>query len=214
MARPAKYPEWASDGVNVVEPSEGKKDTGWLDGERPPIQWINWLFKFIHDWIKSIIEDDIDGAIPKRFEVLETTIDTSFSTILPVEQNFTVNLKSSDGSSTPTSFTLHSYRFSGMVFWHWNEVLITLAAGSHTLYIENTEDWPIWVRDAIDTTSPEFARYRIVIVKNSVTMNGNIQSLDSYDYTVDGGKMTIQGADFTGVCGLNAGGFWHRLRMS
>ena len=60
MARPSQYPEWASTETNVVEPTEAKKDAGWLDGERPPAGWFNWLLNLIYKWIVSIIEDDID----------------------------------------------------------------------------------------------------------------------------------------------------------
>lgn len=57
--RPLKYPRWASKQVkdeisrqlNIYEPPEHKKDIGWVAGEPPPSQWLNWLSSSIHDWI-------------------------------------------------------------------------------------------------------------------------------------------------------------------
>ncbi len=82
MARPTQFPEWASNGVNVVEPSEGKKDEGWLDGERPPAKWFNWLFKLINDWIADFVEEH-DAEASTRYAAdsgLQTAIDTETST--------------------------------------------------------------------------------------------------------------------------------------
>lgn len=50
MAKPTK-PRWADgDPSYVIEPSAGKKDTGWLSTEKPPFQYMNWLHKMNHDW--------------------------------------------------------------------------------------------------------------------------------------------------------------------
>lgn len=56
MAKPLKLPRWSATapGVglsNVVEPSEGKKDAGFVSGERPPNQFFDWLFELIYEWI-------------------------------------------------------------------------------------------------------------------------------------------------------------------
>lgn len=59
MARPTKYPRWASvltqnstnKQYNIYEPPEQKKDIGWDFKDRPPRQWFNWLFSVINQWI-------------------------------------------------------------------------------------------------------------------------------------------------------------------
>lgn len=55
MAKPASKPEWTignpSFGTVTVEPSSGKKLTGWTASERPPHQFMNWLFYIINEWI-------------------------------------------------------------------------------------------------------------------------------------------------------------------
>jgi hypothetical protein len=51
MAKPVSLPRWASTGsADVVEPTSGKKDVGFVAGERPPAQYFNWLFELIYDW--------------------------------------------------------------------------------------------------------------------------------------------------------------------
>lgn len=45
--------------LNVDEPSEGKKDTGFLFKEFPPRQDFNWLFRKIYQWLRWT-EDSVD----------------------------------------------------------------------------------------------------------------------------------------------------------
>ena len=56
MSKPVSKPEWTvgspSFGTVTIEPTSGKKLTGWTAGERPPFQTMNWLFYNIDQWIK------------------------------------------------------------------------------------------------------------------------------------------------------------------
>jgi hypothetical protein len=51
MPEPSTLPRWATDGGTTTEPSSGKKDTGWVQGERAPAKWFNWLFNVIYLWL-------------------------------------------------------------------------------------------------------------------------------------------------------------------
>jgi len=66
MAKPVSKPAWTvgnpSFGTVTVEPSSGKKQTGWTASERPPFQFMNWLFFNIHDWI-SYFETTTDSLL-------------------------------------------------------------------------------------------------------------------------------------------------------
>lgn len=70
MTRPAKFPEWASSGANVLEPSGGKKAEGWLGGEQPPAPIMNWLQKLGYDWLRYLDAEkllnlsELSSAIP------------------------------------------------------------------------------------------------------------------------------------------------------
>lgn len=51
MAKPTNTPRWADVGGAIVEPTSGKKNVGNVAGERPPAQYLNWLFNLIYLWI-------------------------------------------------------------------------------------------------------------------------------------------------------------------
>lgn len=52
MPKPTTLPRWATGGTaQIVEPTEGKKDTGWVPMEKPPAQYENWARKLVYDWL-------------------------------------------------------------------------------------------------------------------------------------------------------------------
>ena len=61
MSRPRKLPEWATAvGADIVEPSSGRKGTGWERGKQPPAPYFNWHQNLTHKWIEWI-KDRIDS---------------------------------------------------------------------------------------------------------------------------------------------------------
>jgi hypothetical protein len=51
MAKPTNTPRWANVSGDIVEPSSDKKDVGFISGERPPAQFLNWLLNLLYQWI-------------------------------------------------------------------------------------------------------------------------------------------------------------------
>jgi hypothetical protein len=49
--KPGSLPRWADSGGEIINPVSGKKDVGFLAGERPIAQMLNWLFNLIYLWI-------------------------------------------------------------------------------------------------------------------------------------------------------------------
>lgn len=51
--KPTKKPDWVSDDdpARIVEPLPSKKLAGWLEEEKPPFQFMNWLFNIMSHWI-------------------------------------------------------------------------------------------------------------------------------------------------------------------
>jgi hypothetical protein len=51
--QPEQLPKWASYDLpgQITEPSSGKKQSGFLSGERPPFQWLNWLLNLVCRWV-------------------------------------------------------------------------------------------------------------------------------------------------------------------
>lgn len=63
MPKPIKKPSWVTGvaGLTVVEPGVGKKAVGWAPDERPPAEYINWIYQNISDWIDYL--DSVSGLI-------------------------------------------------------------------------------------------------------------------------------------------------------
>lgn len=55
MAKPTSSPKWTVGNPNfgtvTIEPSAGKKQTGWTAGEKPPHELMNWLFYNLGEWV-------------------------------------------------------------------------------------------------------------------------------------------------------------------
>ena len=118
MAKPTVLPRFASVDLNngtagapnVVEPSFGKKDSGWNEGERPARETFNWLHRIAHDWIKYFDEEAVKPVsfVQKPIDTLrDTTITLADDPhlTLPVEANTTYLieclLQFNSGSATP-----------------------------------------------------------------------------------------------------------------
>lgn len=54
MTKPTEYPEWASDGTQIIEPSAGKKANGHLSGEQAIPQYENWRANNVYKWIQYL----------------------------------------------------------------------------------------------------------------------------------------------------------------
>lgn len=56
MAKPSSRIDWTlanPDQATIsVEPTAQKKTAGWLPDERPPREYLNWLFQNVDEWIK------------------------------------------------------------------------------------------------------------------------------------------------------------------
>src|SRR5690606_21386606 len=56
--RPTQVPEWATgEGADIVEPPAGKKAQGWVQGEKPPAGYFNWLFSLLTRWIEWFAQE-------------------------------------------------------------------------------------------------------------------------------------------------------------
>lgn len=94
LNKPAKLPRWADDGGEILEPSEAKKDIGFVSAERPTYQLLNWLQNLVYQWLdyfdktSSTKEDGVvsgaaktsgfpnylsAGATTRRFTILGAT---------------------------------------------------------------------------------------------------------------------------------------------
>lgn len=68
FAKPTKIPEWADTGV-IVEPSEAKKDSGWVAPELPPDTFFNWHMNLVGQWVKWLDERLLEGTGPEDLTI-------------------------------------------------------------------------------------------------------------------------------------------------
>lgn len=61
MPKPSTKPDWTLTNPTArVEPTAPKKETGWAVEERPPAEFMNWLFYNLTEWV-IYLEDVTDG---------------------------------------------------------------------------------------------------------------------------------------------------------
>jgi hypothetical protein len=72
FSKPTDLPEWAADGTNTVEPSEGAKDTGWIVDEIPPSSYENWIQRTNWLWWRWWDEKLQEGATNEDLKMIAT----------------------------------------------------------------------------------------------------------------------------------------------
>jgi hypothetical protein len=60
-AKPGSVPRWANVGGAIVIPPDGKKDVGWVAGEKPPAQYLNWFQNLDFQWLDYLNDGDLEG---------------------------------------------------------------------------------------------------------------------------------------------------------
>ncbi len=90
MAKPASHLEWTDGAASkVVEPSAAKKLLGWVALERPPFEFMNWLFFTTDEWLKYF-EVTTDGLI---------SLQSTYDVVIGVSgTHATINAAIADGS--------------------------------------------------------------------------------------------------------------------
>jgi len=111
MAKPNSHLDWTVGNPNfgtvTVEPTTGKKVTGWTPGEAPPPEFFNWLFFNADQWDKYF--EATTDAINTRLTTVEGSL---FSTNLTQESVGTgdgvqTQFTMSQAPSSPTNLFVH-----------------------------------------------------------------------------------------------------------
>lgn len=99
MSAPSTNLDWTLGNPNfgtiTVEPTSGKKQTGWTPGEPPPSEYMNWLFYNTDQWIKYL-----KSAADSQAAAIATLQASLFSTNMVQE----IPTGTADGSNA--NFTL------------------------------------------------------------------------------------------------------------
>lgn len=82
MTRPNVFPRFATsppDPLNIQEPPEAKKDSGWLLGEKPPFEFFNWMQRLNNEWLQY--QDTLQRFAPHQASVPDMTVVVDAGTI-------------------------------------------------------------------------------------------------------------------------------------
>jgi hypothetical protein len=101
MPAPSSNLDWTVGNPNfgtvTVEPTTGKKLTGWTPGEAPPIQVMNWLFYQTDQWIKYL--NSQVGAGVTNLAALQAQVDTIQNSLFSTNMVQEVPSGTADGSN-------------------------------------------------------------------------------------------------------------------
>jgi len=149
MAKPSKLPEFAlqllhNPGPSRVEPTD-LKDSGWLDGQKPPREYFNWLHWMYYEWIKYLDEEndsrvlDIQDAQIDIADLQYSVDDLQSDKLEETTGVFTdAYLKATVGSESSTAIPIRWVRHGNLVTLSWPTAKITLSEPG-CLYIEKQE---------------------------------------------------------------------------
>ena len=109
MNRPSSHTDWTIGNTNFgtvnIEPTTGKKITGWTPGEAPPIQFLNWLFYNDDQWAKYF-ESVTDAHTAQIAAIQNSIFSTNLAQEVPsgtangVNANFTLSQPPSSPTNT------------------------------------------------------------------------------------------------------------------
>lgn len=118
--KPTELPRWATDPLpdTVISPPSDKRDIGWLPGERPPAEYVNWLLQKLYYWVEWL--DDGDCA----FDALSAVT-------LAVSGTSTLQTLSVPGTATIATLAATSANVTALTATSAN--VTTLTAGGTTI---------------------------------------------------------------------------------
>lgn len=124
MSKPSSFPDWANsnptDPVSLqparIEPSAGKKATGFLNEEAPPRQDHNWLFWNVGKWIRFFEEEKIKPVIKYDSSgdvTTDGTLTVSFSEVYYklIEDSVSINFSIGVNITSPATYILLDLSF-------------------------------------------------------------------------------------------------------
>lgn len=145
MAKPSTLPEFAlqllhNPGPSRVEPTD-LKDSGWLDGQKPPREYFNWLHWMYYEWIKYLDEEndsrasDIQDAQINIADLLTDVGNLHLDKLEEATGVFIAYLKANVGASSSSAMPIRWVRHGNLATLSWPTTKITLEEPGY-LYIE------------------------------------------------------------------------------
>jgi hypothetical protein len=146
VAKPSKLPEFAlqllhNPGPSRVDPVD-LKDSGWLDGQKPPREYFNWLHWMYYEWLKYLDEENdsnVSNIQDAQIDIanLQTDVGDLQSDKLEETTGVFTNayLKATAGSLSSIGILIRWVRHGNLVTLSWPTTKIVLSEPGN-LYIE------------------------------------------------------------------------------
>jgi len=146
VAKPSKLPEFAlqllhNPGPSRVDPVD-LKNSGWLDGQKPPREYFNWLHWMYYEWLKYLDEEndshasDIRDALVDIANLLTDVGDLQSDKLEETTGVFNdAYLKATAGSESSIPILIRWVRHGNLVTLSWPTTKIILSEPGN-LYIE------------------------------------------------------------------------------
>ena len=221
--KPSKLPEFAlqllhNPGPSRVDPVD-LKDSGWLDGQKPPREYFNWLHWMYYEWIKYLDEEndsrvsDIQDVQIDIANLLTDIGDLQLDKLEETIGQFNNAILKSVGSEVGIGIPIRWVRHGSLVTLSWPTTKITLLEPSN-LYIERLPTFePVCA--AITDEDMNFRQTMPVCVySNNATTSqpGRLSlpyhgsdTLSLYRMVIVDGEPTFSHIFPAGECGIQAG---------
>ena len=149
MSRPSEYPEFAIDDVNdpitgqpnVIEPDGSQKGTGWVNKQKPPYQFFNWLHRKVNQWIQYLTVERDSAEV--RLNALEFDINYILGMNLFQEVGYRECIVGSNdpGFTADIRTNVYMFRNGPVVVMMIHPFSVSLGAGEYSLFLTPVTPW-------------------------------------------------------------------------
>ncbi len=91
--KPTSTPRWADVGGSIVDPPSGTKDVGWLVGQKPPAQYLNWWKNLSYQWFEYLKDGIFSGAFGLSTSITPSAITGSNDNYAPTDHATTAEIR-------------------------------------------------------------------------------------------------------------------------
>lgn len=222
MAKPSKLPEFAlqllhNPGPSRVDPVD-LKNSGWLDGQKPPREYFNWLHWMYYEWLKYLDEENdsnVSNIQDAQIDIANLLTDVGDLQSDKLEETtgvFTNVYLRASGSLSSIGILMRWVRHGNLVTLSWPTTKITLSEPGN-LYIEREITFhPLCAANTALNTNLRQTMPVCVYSDNEISQPGRLSlpyhgqdALGLYRMIIVDGVPTFNQQFPAGECGIQAG---------
>jgi hypothetical protein len=147
--KPTQILQWNTGGANNLEPSAGKKTTGWVNGEVVPSGWLNWMLKLAGDWSAWLdafestahtwtVSQNMGGNRVTNLADPTSAQDAATKAYVDASPSYAVSANCGSYTGTTTAGNADVTNLSVTLTTHGRPVMVTIQSGSTSSISETT----------------------------------------------------------------------------